>query len=548
MKSGDIANPEIRLELDAGLFGLSPDNDNNADSLSAALKFCAENKINRLNVKPGVYHFEITESFVFKDITDFELYAEGARFVFYSPVPNTGQITFFYMENREIAPASLFVSLNSVNPETFTPGTEGGLEYNVDGNCRESFKNRERIGEKLYRCTYKNGSGGKTVFSEGGFYLVRHYMYNGGVFLIYDSKNITFENFCIYGAPGSGFDVRGRSSYFYFNGVRVTLAEYDVRHITTTADAVFLAGTDGHMLFENCDIGFQGDDGINIHNGVYRGLKRIPGEDSAFVLNARFRKGDKLVFVNTDLTPTGFSAVIADKKPSGNAYKFLLDKKIPDEIGSEHIIYNTSFDSAHFVIRNCKFHENRARGILVQADCGVIENCEFYNIQGAAIQIETGVSSGWCEGRGVRDVVIRNNKMTGCDVNDWGKGVIYMSTYALDGVPIVNSDYPNCTSTVEDACGVVFRTPYPVFKNITIQDNVIEEYPRRAMILTSFDGLILKNNVFKNDKPRICNNPDRGSVYIAYGKNAKDENNVFKPSPYMLMPMIDNRCAVDNHK
>lgn len=589
MKSSDIANPEIKLELDAGLFGLSPENNNNTDSLSAALKFCAENKINRLNVKPGVYHFEITESFVFKDITDFELYAEGARFVFYSPVPNTGQITFFYMENcervkftglavdwdwekeplaslvcaktvtdeyvdflcmenREIAPSSLFVSLNSVNPETFTPGTEGGLEYNVDGNCRESFKNRERIGEKLYRCTYKNGSGAKAVFSEGGFYLVRHYMYNGGVFLIYDSKNIIFENFCIYSAPGSGFDVRGRSSYFYFNGVRVTLPEYEARHITTTADAVFLAGTDGHMLFENCDIGFQGDDGINIHNGVYRGIKRIPGEKTAFVLNSRFRKGDKLVFVNTDLTPTGFSAVITDKKPSGNAYKFFLDKKIPEEIGSEHIIYNTSFDSAHFVIRNCKFHENRARGILVQADCGIIENCEFYNIQGAAIQIETGVSSGWCEGRGVRDVVIRNNKMTGCDVNDWGKGVIYMSTYALDGVPIVNSDYPNRTSTVEDACGVVFRTPYPVFKNITIQDNVIEEYPRRAMILTSFDGLVLKNNVFKNDKTRICNNPDRGSVYIAYGKNAEEENNVFKPSPYMLMPMIDNRCAVDNHK
>ncbi len=77
-------------------------------------------------------------------------------------------VDFLCMENREIAPVSLFVSLNSVNPETFTPDTEGGLEYNVDGNCRESFKNRERIGEKLYRCTYKNGSGAKAVFSEGG--------------------------------------------------------------------------------------------------------------------------------------------------------------------------------------------------------------------------------------------------------------------------------------------------------------------------------------------------------------------------------------------
>ncbi len=582
VKRGDIKQPQIDLELDAELFGMSPQAENNAKALTAALRFCKENAVNRLCIKPGVYSFEITQSFTLNDIADFEIYAPHVRFVFYSPIPNTEQITFFRMErcqrvkftglafdwdaereplaslvraekvteeyveffcmeNREISDTSLFVSLNAVNPETYTPGVEDGREYNIDGNQRESFSKREYIGKQRCRCWYKRGNSGKNIFAEGSCYLVRHYMYNGGIFLIFNSTHITFEGVSIYGAPGSGFDIRGRSSYFYFHRLQITVPDYDKRHITTTADAVFLAGTDGHMLFEECDIGYQGDDGINIHNSVYRGIKRVPGDADGIILKAAFRKGDILSFANTDLTPTGFSSEIIDKQPVGDAFRFVLKQNIPDNINSESLVYNTSFDSSDFVIRGCRFHENRARGILVQADNGIIEDCEFYHIQGAAIQIETGVSAGWCEGRGVRDVIIRNNRMIGCDVNDWGKGVVYMSTYTPDGIPIKNSDYPNPTSTVGDASGASYRTAYPVFRNITIDGNIIEEYPRRAMILTSFDGLVFKNNTFVNTCPRRQNNPDRGSVLVAYGTNDEKENNVFEPSPYMLMPMIDRR-------
>lgn len=582
VKSSDILRPHVESEVNASLFGLSPERENNAAAFAAALSFCKENALNRLVIDAGVYYFEITQSFILKDVTNFELYAPDVRFVFYSPIPNTEQITFFRLENcsvvqftglsidwdnareplatpvcaeavtedyvdlrtadgGEIADSSLFITLNAVNPETFTPGVEDGGEYNVSGNQRESFAARERLKKGLYRCYYKRGASGRTVFHEGFYYLVRHYTYNGGIFLIFSSTHITFEDVTVFGSPGSGFDVRGRSCWFYFHRMRVTLPDYEKRYISTTVDAVFLAGTDGHMLFEDCDIGYQGDDAVNIHNGVWRGAKRLPDKPDRFVLRCSFRVGDKIGLANTDLTPMNYSAQILAKEPVGDAWCFTLDKPLPDAFNSESIVYDLSFDSSDFVIRGCRFHENRARGILVQADRGLIENCEFYHTQGAAIQIETGISSSWAEGRGVSDVVIRNNKMIGCDVNDWDRGVIYMSTYLSCGIPVRNSDYPNQILRVGEEYDADCRTDYPLFRNITIEGNLIEEYPRRAMILTSFKGLTLTNNTFVNNKPRRHNNPDRGSILIAYGSGVNESGNVFLPSPNMMMPKIERR-------
>lgn len=581
MDSRDIRQPRIEKEIRVEYFGMRPEAENNAEMFANALAFCRENRINRLYIEPGVYHFTITQSFCLDGMQDFELYAPGVRFVFYSPIRNTEQIIFFRlercdtvkitglmvdwdvrraplaslvraecitaeyadfrcMEDRDIPDRALFVSLNAVNPVTFTPGVEGGLEYNVDGNQCESFQRRERIGEKRYRCYFKPEKPGIGILREGGYYLVRHYMYNGGVFLIQECKNIVFEDLSIYGAPGSGFDARRYCSHFYFHRVHITLPPYERRYITTTVDGVFLAGTDGYMLFEDCDFGYQGDDGINIHDCVYSGASAVEGKTNVIALNAVFKKGEILTFTNMDLSPAGYTAEIVETEQVDGGYRYTLSIDVPKAVVERTVIYNMSRNSSHFEIRRCRFHENRARGILVHADDGRIEDCEFYHTQGAAIQIETGISSAWSEGRGVKNLVIRNNRMIGCDVNDWNRGVIYMSNYTMEGIPIKNSDYPNPTSTVSDS-EAVFRSPYPVFKNIVIEDNCLEEYPRRAMILTSFEGLTLRNNILRNRCARSHENPDRGSILVEYGTGLTEEHNVFEPSPYMLMPCIEQR-------
>ena len=543
MTKTDFNQPEIRSVINASDFGFSEYNgESNAEALQKAIDHCKENKIDRLIISPGIYPVTITKPIKIHNICNFEFFAEGVRLVVFSPITPKESILYFevkdcscvkftgleidwdmkksrlssllkvvtradnyvdfeFMEDGEIPDNAVFISTNAYNSETFTAGVEGGREFCLNGRTDETFLKREKIGEKLYRCYADIKSLSDLFFQPDTYHLVRHFMYNGGVFSVQDSNHFTLDNVTIYAVPGFGVHCGGYSHHLLFYKFRIVLPEFEKRYMTATVDGIHIANSNGYMLFEECDLGYQGDDCVNIHDNVAMFIEVV--EKNAFKFkNLRFfncREGDLFEFRNGDLSPTGFSANI-EKLKDGVIY---LNKEIPDYIKEDSII----------------------------------ENCKFYRMQGAAIQIETGASPTWCEGMGVDDLIIRNNEIIECDINDWDKAVLYMSTFLPAGIPIQNTKFPNPTTTVGDS-GADFRTEHPMFTNIVIENNLFKEYPRRAMILTSYDGVTLRNNVFKNEIPRKYNNPERGSVWSAYGKNLHLENNTFEPSPYMNMPEI----------
>ena len=574
MTNADFEQPTIRNEISADVFGMHTESPDNTLALKKAIAYCKENHIDRLTISPGIYYFEITHSIELNDIENFEIYAPNARFIFFSPITPKESIIFFkiqkvhtvkltgfsidwdckkaplaslvqvkqrtdtyvdfsYMQEGEIPDSAVFITTNAVNSETYTPGVEGGREYNQNGNTAETFIKRERIDDKTYRCYQDIGSLNTLFFNPGTYHLIRHYMYNGGAFYLNDCTHVTFDQITIFGVPGFGAVIGGHSSYIYFYKFKITLPDFE------TADGIHISQSNGHFLFEDCDLGYQGDDCINIHDSVATGIQKTGS--NAFTLrhgNLCVQNGDLLEFRNPDLSPSGFRSQVQNLRSDGKNTEIILQDALPDCISETCVVYNRAFHSSPYEIRNCYFHETRARGVLAQADNGLIENCTFYRIQGAAIQIESGASPAWSEGTGVDNLIIRNNKMIECDINDWDKGVLYMSTFLPTGIPIRNTKYENPTTTVGDS-GADYRTAYPMFTNITIENNLFKEYPRRAMILTSFDDVHLKNNRFENDVTRKVNNPERGSIWAAYGKNLEEENNIFKPSPYMKMPYIE---------
>lgn len=585
MHISDFNKPIIKTEINANAFGITTDKAFDASLLQNAIDHCKENGIDRLTVDPGIYRITIKRPLEIFDMHNFELNGNGARFIFYSPINHLQTMMYFklencsntqicnlnidwdwetaplaslvkvvkrtpefvdleYMEERPLPDTSLFITLNQVNPETFTPGVEDGTEYiGPKRFSEEPFTKREKISEKVYRCHLDPTTLNDRYFKEGTFYLVRHFVYNGGCFTLKNCEHISLTDVTIYSIPGFGLHVSGHSHHLLFHRFKITLPDFEKRYITATVDGVHVTRSDGYMLFEECDLGYQGDDCINIHTWVEMGVEKLSANTFRYK-NTKYsadKQGELLEFRNGDLSPTGFFATILNIKQQDGWSVLTLDKEIPDSIKPDSVIFNRSYDSGHYEIRNCYFHETRARGILAQADNGIIENCTFYRIQGAAIQIETGASPLWSEGMGVENLMIRNNKIKECDINDWDKGVIYMSTFLPAGIPIQNTKHPNPTTTVGDS-GADFRTAYPMFKNITFENNTIEEYPRRAMILTSFDGVHLKNNTFINNVPRNYNNPERGSIWAALGSNLTDENNTFVNSPYMLTPGIENDC------
>jgi len=580
MTRNDFKQPVVKSSINAEEFGFSANGKDNANALQKAIDHCKNKKIDRLVIAPGIYPITITEPLRLYGMENFEFFAEGVRFVVYSPITPKETILYFeikdsscikftgleidwdwgkarltsllkvvtradtyvdfeFMEEGEIPENAVFISTNAYNDETFTAGVEGGREFCVNGNTNETFIRREKIGEKLYRCYADIKSLSDLFFQPGTYHLVRHFMYNGGAFSVKDTSHFTLENVTIYSIPGFGVHCGGFSHHLLFYKFRIVLPDFAKRYMTATVDGIHIANSKGYMLFEECDLGYQGDDCINIHDNVAMFITITSKNTFRFKKLRIFdcNEGDLLEFRNGDLSPTGFSATILKKEVTEEGLNITLDKEIPGTIKEDSVIFDRSFCSDHYEIRNCYFHETRARGILAQANHGIIENCRFYRMQGAAIQIETGASPTWCEGMGVDDLIIRNNEIIECDINDWDKAVLYMSTFLPAGIPIKNTKFPNPTTTVGDS-GADFRTAYPMFTNIVIENNLFKEYPRRAIILTSYDGVTLKNNFFKNEISRKYNNPERGSIWSAYGSNLHLENNIFEPSPYMLMPEI----------
>ncbi|MBQ8027728.1 MAG: hypothetical protein IJ261_06395, partial [Clostridia bacterium] len=133
--------------------------------------------------------------------------------------------------------------------------------------------------------------------------------------------------------------------------------------------------------------------------------------------------------------------------------------------------YSTECNSGIYVIRNNYFHENRARGILLQSSNGLCENNRFYKIMAQAIKVVMDIEPTlWQEGTGVNNLIIRNNSFEKCNYSDWGS-VIEIGT---------------------NIAGKSAQTA--VFTNIEITSNTFTDMPSRLIIANNVNGLVFNSN------------------------------------------------------
>ena len=98
------------------------------------------------------------------------------------------------------------------------------------------------------------------------------------------------------------------------------------------------------------------------------------------------------------------------KKLDDGKFEIFFNSDIPGPEKSKYIMFDKTYDTRNVIVRDCYFHSNRARGILVLARDVTIENCRFRRNEMGAVKLETGYTTNiWCEGFGVDNVVLRNN-------------------------------------------------------------------------------------------------------------------------------------------
>lgn len=508
--SFEIPDPVTENEVFGAQFGFDPDAADNSAAFNAAAAYLRDNPGTKLTLEKGVYdlgdqtvsfngvkncvidgggstflydsarYFYLSgcEGMKFENFSidwdwDIHYLASIVEVIGYEPLKNdSAKVTFRFLEDdASYALTNNWDSMIHVHPEDLVmSGVQRGDFFNVQGHISDRKLVAPNEMEVVFQ--YEAPKLGDTL-------LIRHYNYGPGAFTIVGGSNgIVIEDVKIYGLPGEGIIINDGSHHVRMTRLTIGLnPETAEKHrISTTADAIHIKETHGYYILEDSEIGNCGDDCMNIHDTV--GIVSEFYENEVVISAANgspFLKGDTISFRSgEDFRKIDFTAVITSVTVSGHEWSCTLDRSCEDVLEEGMIVHDDSFDSGHYIVRNCYFHENRARALLAGSSNCLIENNRFYHIQSAAIITGIDISKDvWTEGKGASNVIIRNNLFERCNVYRAGESISFGA-----------SSYASKTGSLLGEC----------FTDVLISGNTFVDLPGSAIKAMSVRNLTFYGN------------------------------------------------------
>ncbi len=564
----DAPKPKFNIIVKAEDFGVSETSENNASALVKALDHCKKIGAAKLVVKKGVYKcFEDVEV-VIKGVSDFVFDGGGSTFIFRKKklLPNIHivdctrcEIKNFNMDwDWKTDPLAAIVKVEKAekNPKGGTcydvrfieykryplynkptrvahvspydmkaqsVGVEGGIESGYGYRGWDKGPKTEWLEPNLLRIY----SPWDFLPPVGSHYRLQHFYYDGDGFAIWGGSHLTFENINVYSCRGAAFYFRGGMPHHcQMKNVDIKVPRLYRRPITSTCDHLFFSNTGGYFKMIGCEFSRGADDCLNIHDPCSYGRKI--GKRTISAQNCwlgYYAKGDKIEFRDSTFAPVNFvgtvkSAKIVDHKNRRGEIEF--EEDLPEQEKDGFVLFNRKYRSKNVIVKDCYFHSNRARGLLIISNDVTIENCKFRRNEMGALKFETGYTlTIWCEGQGVDNVVVRN-----CDFDTSNPFGMPSDGYERD---IFMGVYIKRDPSSE-------QTSYPILSNILFENNRFKDTFGLVAYIASTGNVTFKNNVFENPTSRNFNLPYRGQFYIQKSSNAKFVNNVFVESPNVAAP------------
>jgi hypothetical protein len=256
--------------------------------------------------------------------------------------------------------------------------------------------------------------------------VVRHWIYhgNGIEFSAHRNADITLEGIEIRACPGHAFVGYGCERGIHLSGCRIARPDDPRRMVTATADGCHLGDMRGDIIIEDCDFSYQGDDSVNIH-GFWLRIAAIA--DRALVLESRWldraqlAPGDQIRICARDGLATVGAAVVEACTPHASGWLVQLDRPVPAGTAIGDQVGNADRTSSRFRISRNRFHDHRARGMLIQAGDGLIDGNLVERVQMAALNLTTDCHE-WQEGLGCRSVEVRGNTFRSCNAHRRERG------------------------------------------------------------------------------------------------------------------------------
>ena len=321
-------------------------------------------------------------------------------------------------------------------------------------------------------------------FADGAEVLVRHRVYGANAIGAFTPSlhDVAFENITVYSAPGMAFFFGAVGQ-----GIRISHCVVKPREgmlISTTADAAHFATTGGHIIVEDCDFSGQGDDALNIsahwleivEQPSPERLRLVVAHESAYYSDW-IVPGVMLAFHSREtLEEVAVRTVVAVEQDSvRREYRVVLDEPVNIAAGRAPLVNTKMMDSSTYVVRNNYFHDNRARGMLIQTPHGRIEGNVVRNPTMSCLNVTTDAST-FFEGYGATDLLVTRNRFEGCN-------------YAGERVANHRLGAVNVVAEVERG----FATSV-VHSDVVFEGNEIADTPGLAMLLASGRRISVRNN------------------------------------------------------
>ncbi len=562
----EMPRPEKELVVNASEFGLDESAENCATIINAALEHCKKIGASKLVLPKGRYKIFEETPIRIHGMKDFEFDGGGSTFIYRKRYAGNMSISYcfrtrirnFNMDwDWKTDPLASLVRVVKVVPGEYVDFEFYQYKNFPNRNVRVSNissydKKSKSVGiENGATISYEMKRGlhtppktewldGNTlrVFSvpqttplkAGQYYRMQHNYYEMGGIAMNSNKHLRMEDINIYSCCGQATRVGGTQQYWMFKNVNIAPPKGKPRRpISATADHCMIETSAGYFKMIDCDMGFGADDCINMHDNALYTTKA--SANSVLTKSARnsylYNKGEIFEFREDDYSPTGFTAKVVDMKvvdKENGINEIFFDKEIPDPQNSGFVLFNWRYNTSNVIVRNCYFHQNRARGILVIARDVTIENCRFYRNEMGAIKIETGYTfKSWSEGLGVRNVVVRNCTFDTCNPlgvrNENYERDIFIGVYMRTDPGSI-------------------RTDFPIIENILFENNKFNDTFGLAAFISSCHNVTFLNNTFENSTERENPRPYRGSFYLSHTNNIKIINNKFVLNEFMPKPGI----------
>ena len=553
--SVDLPTPKNGLVVSAADFGLNENVDNAAAIINKALEHCRKTGASKLVIPRGTYKSFDGTQIIVQDFEDFTIDGQGSTIIINKNLRKSGPSTLSIARCKR----TLLENLNfdwdwNSNPLASVVEVVGGNDkyFDIKFLEYEDFPQKDvRIGifsaydPKTKSVGIENGKTrafnmfvgrGKPVetqwiasnilriktknpFEAGELYRLQHSYYEYGCVSMLSNTHLTLRNFNIYSCSGHAFTVSGTQKYWHFDNVNIVRPPNSERRaITTTADHLHIAQSQGYMKMENCEFSLGADDCINMHDCSI--IMARESDETLLSVNTRnsylYNEGEEIELRQDDFSPAGFTGKVIEKTlvdKERKIYRVRLDKPIPEMKGVYFVLFSKKYDTRNMIVRNCYFHDNRARGVLILARDVTVENCRFFHNEMGAIKIETGFTgNSWCEGYGVENVVVRNCTFDTCNpsgsmTNGYERD-IYMGVYLF-----TDPSYR--------------KTDYPILRDIMFENNTFKDTFGVVAVVTSVRNLIFRNNTFSNPTPRKNPLKYRGCFYVGWSRDVSIVNNKF---------------------